>query len=44
MSSQQEIFHSLPIYMKTIHAKQAKLHIVYLVHGDQLGIMAKHLT
>ena len=35
----------LSLYMKTIRAKQAKVHFAYLVQRDQHGIIiAKHLT
>ena len=30
--------------IKTIRAKQAKVHFAYFVHRDHLGIVAKHLT
>ena len=34
----------LCLYMKTIRAKQAKVHFAYFVQRDQRGIIAKHLT
>ena len=43
-SPQQQIFHSLPLYMKTIRAKQAKVHVAYFVRRDLHGIIAKHLS
>ena len=34
----------LCLYMKTIRAKQAKVHFAYFVQRDHHGIIAKHLT
>ena len=34
----------LCLCMKTIRAKQAKVHVAFFVQRDQLGIIAKHLT
>ena len=32
------------LYMKTIRARQAKVHFAYFVQRDQLGIIAGDLT
>ena len=34
----------LSLYMKTIRAKQARVHFGYFVQSDQFGIITKHLT
>ena len=34
----------LCLYMKTLRAKQTKMHFAYFVQRDQLGIIAKKLT
>ena len=38
------VLSTICLYMKTIRAKQAKVHSVYFIQRDQHGIIAKKLT